>query len=270
MLVLMSPDTTYEELATLTHADPNADRIEKIRKLLAMAEAKGATDAERDAFQAKANALMIQWSIDDAMVSSRDRLRIETIGVFHLDVIGPRYYSYELTVLVIRIARALGLQGLVAGRGGNHHPVVVGYTSDVDRVKMLTASLMLQALTALGSYVKSDEIRWTESTMKGSERHTLRKSFILGFGCTVADRVYRAYTTQVADVTITTPGTDLVLVDRAKTIKDWMTDNMKIGNGRTRNYFTDGTHAGGVAGHQADIGQDRINNPGGNQGTLGR
>lgn len=255
----------------MTQANPDVDRIAKIQKLLAMAENKGSTEAERESFQAKATSLMIQWGIDDAMLHANDRLKTEQITMRNFPMPGgPKYYSFELTLMYVRMAKVLGMQSLVGNFDGASYPMIIGFTSDIERVKTLGDSLVIQVLTALNAWVKTPDVQFKESFLKGSQRHKLRKSFIVSYVDTVCQRVRQAYMKQVEVVNTTTPGTDLVLVDRAKQVENWLEENVKYGKGRRRTYMTSGMNAGAQAGHQADIGQDRVDNHKANQQSLGR
>ena len=53
------------------------DRAALIAKLFAKAEAKGASESERDAYNEKATALMIKWGIEDAIHSFPTRRSCE-------------------------------------------------------------------------------------------------------------------------------------------------------------------------------------------------
>jgi hypothetical protein len=63
------------------------------------------------------------------------------------------------------------------------------------------------------------------------------------------------------------PGTDLVLVDRAAKVTNWIDENMRIGVGRARRYVSDGAVIGRSAGRNANIGGSQL---GGSSRAVGK
>lgn len=254
----------------MTNPDVTEARITKIRNLLNLAE-RG-VDGEAESASAMATKLMIQWGIDHATLTDRTRLDDEDIICLKMtEMAGPKYYSHELTTIIVRVANAMGLQGLIGtGDNGGKVPWIIGFESDVERVRMLGASLVNQAILALATWVKSPQTKHIEQYMRGSQRFNNRRSYLAGFATTVATRVANLYKDEVEIANTGTPGTDLVLVDRAAQVENWMRSTMKVGSARPRRYIHGGASAGRVAGHKADIGQARVANQGNNAGALER
>jgi uncharacterized protein DUF2786 len=247
-----------------TPADQEA-RALLIKKLLHKAEAKGTTPAEREAFSAKATALMIQWSIDDATLAGVDPARIEKIvrRVIEIDV--PASYSYEYVGIGMAVAEALGCRGfyLSSYRSARTKLVIVGYESDLDRVMQLTQSLVVQCTLDLGPWYRSQVERYP--WMTGTDKFQAKKSFILGFRRGVAAKLQAVKKEVVASAE---PGTDLVLVDRSARVDAWVSSELKVSDGRARTYRSgSGRAAGFAAGQRADVGQGSM---GGGRTAVGR
>lgn len=228
------------------------DRVLRIKKLLNKAEAKGTTEAEREAFNAKAQQLMIEWGIEAAMLANADETKTERIVTMEVVNAAPKSYSYEMTHVGIAVAQGLGCQGLLQRkRDGRVNLLIVGYESDVQRVDMLFAALARQCAMELGiAYANSRRSYWT-----GTDRFRFRKSFIIGFAEGLDVKFRMAKKTVLQDAS---PGTDLVLVDRAQRVKDWIGDNMNVSASRNRNYVASGALQGRDAGLRADMGSGSV------------
>jgi hypothetical protein len=226
-------------------------RVERIKKLLALAE-RGATEEERDAFNAKATALMVQWGIEDAMLNNQPQTGNESITtrLFRVDV--PKAYSYEYAKIGIQIANALGAKGLYQKKAdGSTECYVIGFESDLERISMLIQSLSLQATMAMASWWRINGDLYTTASM----RWKARRSFITGFAAGLKDKLATVVRQTVSEAG---HGAELVLVDRSKQVERWAEENIKIGTNRARNYYVDGHRAGAAAGRQADIGQGSL------------
>lgn len=241
-------------------------RIEKIRKLLEKADAKGATEAEAETYREKAYELMIKWEIDDAQLDAdkSERLRVEEIvrRTVHLPV--GMTYSYEFACAMAVVAEGMGLKAFIgksyknektgkhAGRSQLFSTVVlVGFRADADRAELLFDHLIIQLQTALTAFGKT-----LGSWYTASQKWNQRRSFIMGWGNEVGAR-YASLRKVATDATSGT-GTDLVLVDKAALVDQWVNDNMTLGRGRSRHYRSSGMEAGMDAGARADIGQNRF------------
>jgi hypothetical protein len=224
-----------------------------IKKLLNKAEARGVTDAERDAYNAKATALMIQWGIEEAMLIDADRTTTEKIvqRVFTTDA--PKSYSFEMSKIGVQIANALGCQGLMQKqRDGRTDCVIVGFESDVERVGQLYASIARQCSLALGAWYA----RLHTATLSGTDKFNAKRSFITGFAASIGAKL-KAVKEQV--VASAEPGTDLVLIDRSAAVTKYIQDEMRTSMSRPRRYTPSGYGAGHAAGLKADIGGTKIN-----------
>ncbi len=238
------------------------DRVRLIQKLLKKAEDPAVTEPERDAFNAKVTALMIQWGIEEAMLASDDRPVEEiTKREFHTDV--PKSFSYEYAKIGIRVANALGAHGLYQKKAdGRTVTLVVGFPSDLDRIGMLIQSLTLQATLALGAWWKVSGYR---DVRNGTARFNAKRSFLTGFSEGLRWKLESVYKQTVASAG---HGAELVLVDRTKQIDTWMSANMSIGSARQRRYYSDPVTHGSNAGQRADVGQTGMGNAGASRGAI--
>lgn len=241
----------------MTDVDP---RIEKIRKLFAMAEAKGATEAERDTFREKANALMVQWAIDDAMLIAADNERLKSEKIVQVTLMpeGPTSYWYEYSTIGTRVADAVGLRGAHTKVWHNRQKrdafVVVGFESDIKRFEMLLRSLERQCTAALAVWAKDNLKSW----MDGSRKYQERRGFIQGFSRMVANRLKALREAQISEHTrVTGNGAELVLVSREEQVVNHVL-NLGWRTGKARKLGDSGYTGGRSAGARADIGQNRF------------
>jgi hypothetical protein len=238
------------------------EKLEKVRKLLAMAEG-GKTAAEAEAFAAKANELMIKWGIADAQLAA-DKKITSTIEYKFYPPTGPSTYAHEFVILGIGIADALGAQGIISqGHGVNARGTgmkkteslgIIGFTEDVERILLLWRSLEIQCMNASKQAVDSLG-KWAWQSMTGMEKYNFRRSFIVGFSGTVKKRLRDLYTEVVAAETARVAGTDLVLVDRKAQITKWSADHLNLRDTASRQYGYNGMGMGSAAGSKANIGQ---------------
>lgn len=251
----------------MSQVDP---RIDKIKKLLDKATAKGTTEAEADAFREKAYELMVKWEIDEAQLDAakQERLRSEDIVRRVVHIATGKTYTMEYATAMALAAQGMGLRSFLTqvwenkkiGKKANNAQwfravVLVGFRSDVDRAELLIDSLTLQLTTALSAYGKT-----LPTWYSASNKWNARRSFIVGWGERVSDRLTSLRDIARQDMMSTEgTGTELVLVTKDEMVAKWIEDNMKLGTrGRARRYAYDGMTAGADAGNTADIGQQRF------------
>jgi hypothetical protein len=252
----------------------NDARIAKIKKLLAMAEDKGATEAERESFREKATSLIIQWEIDEAQLTAAgdERLKYEKIVSERIWPSGTRTYAFEYATMGIHAAVGVGIRGAHSKtydrKTGKFIEtfVVVGFESDVARFKLLYESLERQCAVALSQWASSELQSW----MSGTDKYKARRSFITGFGTRVRQRLTALREARISEHTTSSGnGAELVLVDRSAQLEKHVAD---LGWTMTRPRLVSslGNRAGKIAGSQADIGQQRFGQGAGARGALGQ
>ena len=235
-------------------AEPPAELLDRVRKLLAKAEGEGVTPHEAEALTAKAAELMARYGIDRARLGA---LHPETDKpadrVFDLDAPWAPVKAHLLSGLVA----ALRCQCVLLNRrapGSRVH--VFGYASDIERADILFTSLLVQMARALAV----QEVPLTVSSAKA-----WRRSWMLGYASAVVARV-RAAEQQAAESSDAEraasgnagPSTALVLADRAMTIRRQAQQAYPRTRQTRVTYTGNGYGDGYREGQKADIGSTKL------------
>ncbi|MBV9485344.1 MAG: DUF2786 domain-containing protein [Frankiaceae bacterium] len=176
--------------------------LERVRKLLAVAEHPNTPVAEADAAAQAAERLIAKYAIDEALLEA-GAARHAVPEVRTLVVEAP--YASAKTVLVGAVARAYGVRAITLGGGELTRMSLVGFATDLTAVEMLYTSLLLQATTSLRRQAETGR--------------AFRRAFLIGFAAEVSDRLRTAHEEAVAETDVAS--TALVLrkredeVDRA-------------------------------------------------------
>lgn len=204
-------------------------KLELIAKLLAKAEST--TPEEAEALTEHAERLMVKYGIEQARIDER-RARQgqarEEIVQEHLVFTGA--YARDIRELGAGVAHALGtvrpLFSTVASGELRLH--LVGFASDVEQVKLLTASLHVQAMVAMRAWWNG--MREAYAPYSESDKRRARSGFVRGFGSGAAARI-RESRRQIVEEAGT--GTELVLVSRKDRVDEYV-DGMSLGRARRR------------------------------------
>ena len=230
--------------------DPPSALLDRVRKLLAKAEAEGATPQEAEAYTAKAAELMARYGIDRARLgalhpdSDRPASRI-------IDIDNP--WAQVRAHLLAGIAGAMRCQCVLLSTskpGARIH--VFGYASDLERADILYTSLLLQMASGLRQARVPQGVRSVRAW---------NRSWLLGYVTAVITRVKsaedRAATTS-DDQAHEGPSTALVLADRAVVIRRQLQQAYPTTR-RTRITYSGRGYSDGYAqGQRADIGNARL------------
>ena len=218
------------------------DKLDLITKLLAKAEST--TPEEAEALTEHAERLMVKYGIEQARIDERRAhagQSREEIVQEQVSFVGS--YARDMRELGIGISRALGtLRLLQADFGAVSVLYLVGYQSDVQQARILTASLQVQAMVAMRTWWKErrDDYRWSSD----SERRRARSGFVRGFGAGAASRIAESRRSIVEE---SGSGTELVLTSRRERV-DAVADGMGSRRARRRH----GADAGAfVHGHRS-------------------
>lgn len=250
---------------------------DKIAKLLRKAESTNSQE-EADALFSKAQELMLTYAISEEMLAKAQGKTIEDkIVTDYIDYSGS--YREALFDIGAAIARANDCKVLITKNAyagyddkGKMKTVtrltMIGFRSDVDRVRLLDASIQIQAALALRNWAKEN----VKGYWSGMEKYKQRRAFLFGYASGLSAQLMDARRAAVKTVSDEhgEKGVALVLADKSARVKDWMDE--QYGNSlRTvkRSYekpaggFTGGFNAGKNA---------NVNRPsvGGNKGALGR
>ena len=212
----------------------------RVRKLLTRAEHPATPPAEAEACSAKAAELMSRHLIDLALLDAgRDEHQQPVVRRI---VVEPPY-TVGKVVLLDEVAKAFGVP-VAIGRGHYSAPrrcTLVGFAEDVAMVELLYTSLLLQAATAMQA----------ASTGRPDVR-AFRRAFLFGYAGAIGARLRTVRQETVAEAS-TTPGTDLVLVDRqARVDAAFQQEFPRLGTFRA----TASNGSGYVAGHDAGVRAD--------------
>lgn len=226
--------------------------LERVRKLLAKAEADGVTPAEAEALTAKAAELIARHGIDRALLAAA---RPETDQPDSTIIDLPNPWARVKAHLLCGLAAAMRCQAILTSSSstGTLRVHVFGYRSDLERLDLLYTSLLLQQASGLQHAHVPD---WTRS------RRAWRRSWLLGFATAVTARVRAAEHAAATQATSprATGGsrTALVLADRAQVIRREAERAYPLTRSARVTYTGTGYRDGYAEGRKASIGGARL------------
>lgn len=233
----------------------------KISSLLQKAE-RTDNEAERDAFNAKAEQLMLRLGLNQAELEAAGEKKAETIIEERLH--WESVYAKDMVHLAGLICSGLGnLTTLQSGRWARASVYIIGHKSDVELAVKLIRSLELQVTSALAVWQKAN--REERKGLNNYDKLVGNRSFMKGFGLTVSNRL-ATERTQVESEAST--GAALVLaskMDRVTAKVEEMYPKLGKARGGNARYSSLAMADGRKAGQTADIGHKRV---GGKKGEL--
>jgi Protein of unknown function (DUF2786) len=227
--------------------EPPSALLDRVRKLLAKAEAEGVTPHEAEALTAKAAELMARYGIDRARLAA-SRPGTDRPGSRVIDIANP--WAQVRAHLLAGLAGAMRCQCVLlhtSGPGARIH--VFGYASDLERADILYTSLLLQMARGLTAAVVPDGVR---------SPRAWRRSWLLGFVTAVIARVRSAEDRAAASEPRSGPSTALVLADRAVVIRRQLEQAYPVTRKTRITYSGRGYSDGYAQGQRADIGNARL------------
>jgi hypothetical protein len=251
----------------------NTDTMQaKIEKLLAKAE-RTDNPHEAEAFSRKAEALMVQWGIDEAMLAAT-RTTAQAEEIVEEKIVFTGRYAKPLAIFGSYIATGLGNVRLLQGPTYSpdakqaHALYLIGFRSDVTRAQMLITSLHLQMTTAQRAWWKADMAGLGLTQAEGVRA---RRQFMFAFATTVELRLRELNRAAEADTQAhTTTSVSLVLASRSDMVNDYVGE--KYPNLRTTRSSMKGSRYGSAAGREAgrsaNLGSGSNNVRGGNARAL--
>jgi hypothetical protein len=199
-------------------SEPPSALLDRVRKLLAKAEAEGVTPHEAEALTAKAAELMARYGIDRARLAGAMRCQCVLLHT--------------------------------SGPGARIH--VFGYASDLERADILYTSLLLQMARGLTAAIVPDGVRspraWRRSWLLG---------FVTAVIMRVRSAEDRAAASAEGEPE-SGPSTALVLADRAVVIRRQLEEAYPVTRKTRVTYSGRGYSAGYAQGQRADIGNARL------------
>lgn len=161
----------------------NTEKItDKIKHLLSIAHDPSASEAEREQAMNRAHAWMLKHGIE---VAHDDHTRSATFG--HRDMVVPGVYSEAQAQMLYYIALSYQSYEMCLTAMPNTSTVkltVAGPEAQLDEIVRMFESILGQSTT--------ERKRWASKSLRGMKRADQKrhiKSFYLGYGSRVADRI---------------------------------------------------------------------------------
>jgi hypothetical protein len=228
--------------------------LDRVRKLLAKAEAEGVTAAEAEALTAKAAELMAKYGIDRALLAAR-RPETDKPGSRIVQLYNP--WARVQAHLLCGLAAAMRCQCILLPSRAGQRVHVFGYSSDLERADVLYTSVLVQMWHGL---VAADLPAATGADGAGRVR-AWRRSWLLGFAAAVIARVRAAEEHAAKSATEPSAAAGhaaLVLADRALVIRTQVARAYPQTRTARVTYSGSGYGAGYAQGNRADIGSGRV------------
>jgi len=228
--------------------------LNRIRKLLAVAEHPNTSATEAETYLAQAMALMAKYGVERALLADDGRAA-DTVDVSEIELRGP--YIVEKGVLLNVIATAMRCRVVTSRRygaaEGRYHRLarVLGFGADRERVTMLFASLVVQMFAALAR----------TPVPPGVATVTFRKAFCHGYTVRIRERLAAAErrAAQEADAAPAGCSAELVLRDRERQVEAEFARRFPTARrGRSYRRSLSGVADGAAAADQADLGGARL------------
>jgi hypothetical protein len=228
-----------------------ADRLlDRVRKLLAKAEAEGVTAAEAEALTAKAAELMAKYGIDRALLAAQ-RPETDRPDNRIVEIYNP--WARVQAHLFCGLAAALRCQCILLPATSGQRVHVFGYASDIERTDVLYTSVLIQMWHGLAA---ARVPAWSDSV------RAWRRSWLLGFAAAVIARVRAAEQGAERDASAMTGGdgsrTAVVLADRSLVVRQNVAAVYPVTRAARVTYTGSGYGAGYAQGKRADIGTGRL------------
>jgi hypothetical protein len=227
--------------------------LDRVRKLLAKAEAEGVTPPEAQALTAKAAELMARYGIDRALLAAA-RPETDAPGSRMVDLDNP--WKRVKAHLLCGLGAAMRCQCILLTTRTGLQVHIFGFDSDIERTDVLYTSVLVQMSHGLATALVPDH----------ASARAWRRSWLLGFGAAVITRVKAAE--QAARATAedqaqaeTGKSTALVLADRSLVIKAAVQREYPVTRAARTTYSGTGYGAGYEKGQRADLGTRRVARP---------
>jgi hypothetical protein len=234
---------------------PDSKILDRVRKLLAKAEAEGCTQAEAEALTAKATELMAKYGIEQALLDATKPAADNKPIDRKFDVPAP--HASVKGNLLYNLGKAMGCTGVqLSSRSGSGVVLhMFGFRSDIERLDVLYTSLLLQMAHGL----ERQEIPERAQRDYAGRSHVkaFRRSWMLGFISAVVARVNAAENRVKAEAEqdeTTGSSTALVLADRSLQVKAALTDAYPRTRQTRMTHSGRGFNAGYANGRNANIG----------------
>jgi hypothetical protein len=231
-------------------SEPHGTLLERVRKLLAMAEGDGVTQAEAEAFTEKAAGLMARYGIDRALLAAA---RPDTDKPANRLIDVPNPWADVRAHLLAGLVTAMRCQCVLLPVTSGKRVHVFGYDSDLERAEMLYTSLLIQMAHGLAAAQVPPTARSTRAW---------RRSWLLGYASAVTARVRAAEERAASDAGQAPGGAGtsaaLVLADRSLVVRRHCEEAYPRTRRTRITYSGNGYRSGYAEGERADIGGKRL------------
>lgn len=226
----------------------------RIHGLLKKAESTDSQD-EADSLFAKAQELMTKWAIDDTMLAQAAGKNQSVEEIERRKVILQyAFFKADASILqaiaVANQARVL-ITELRTDKRGERVAYIVGFPSDIERVEMMFASMMIQMHRAMEHHMKASGLRERRA------KYIERRSFRYGFASRLQGRLQRSKN-ETAQTGTANPYA-VALKSRDDQVERFLTDmGTRRSRGGAQRSSTSGHLAGMDAADRADVGNPRV------------
>lgn len=244
--------------------EPSDKILNRVRGLLdKAASTRDEFPAEAKALRDKAMELMAAYGIEQAMLEATGQKAADTVTEVTITFCNP--FSYEKHNLLLNISYALGCKTLCYKSGKSvTRTIVVGHSSDLERVEFLYTLLLVQAENGVAK-LKADSYNGYYTPREvAAQTRGLRAAYLAGFGEEIGDRLtaiakHAAAQNEAQHAGDSAPGATLVLMSRKELVDQKFRELFpKTSEGTGRAYNGTGWAAGQAGGRNADLGQDRF------------
>lgn len=181
----------------MTKQETMADKIAKL-----LLKAESTTPEEAEELYQKAQELMAKYAIDEAMLEAARGIGNRENPIIAEEFVNIGIYRFPLSRLTFFVMKANGLECIqlsdpgwreVDGKVYKETEVLVGvgYQNDVERVKLLRTSLMLQAMRAEAAWWKKNKDLYESE--KKFKQHRARRGFLFAFADGAYQKLHDAY-----------------------------------------------------------------------------
>ena len=246
-------------MTTNTNQEVEAGIVSKIEALFRQANHPNTGQAEREAFHAKALALMAKHQIQMAALDLEDDPS-EVPGEHHFGWCKGLYTKAHQSI-VGAVARIYGVKTYYHSSGRPGDPArfiyLFGFSKDCERVKHLANEFILDAMSQAKGY------KDPYGGYGASDRTTnWRKSFMLGYASEIAKRYEEAKRLMdQEDPNLRSSSQALVLVTRQEQVNEAYAERSKSlrrTSSRTQGLNGAGYAAGQEAGRNSNVGRGRV------------
>jgi Protein of unknown function (DUF2786) len=241
------------------------DLLSKITALLAKAETT--TPGEAELIMQKVDELMAKYTISQAALDAARVARGDKItGFTEAELVCEGSYQHVIMHLMSAVAQAMGLRCCYSSYGSKIYFTVAGRDAEIDRYKVLIASLQIQGTRARKAFINRCVLN-AGTPLSPQIKYKRGRSFLYGFGEGAAKKIRESREALIKEQPAQVQETIHTGLELSKTELDrWFEAKHSLKKGRGQG-VGQGYSEGVAAGKQADVGQAKLH--GGNKELNG-